>query len=118
MTADQASVTLPAGFTDLEPLVPYWGKPTSQERWDQRSAASMEQIRDFYDRMLERSDAILAHLDPFDLDALPEPEARLFCLMLSLANCAMAVELHGAPRAPYSPFPHGVRILQGAAPLG
>lgn len=109
---------LPAGFEALEIFVPYWGGATSQERWDRRSAASMAEIRDFYDRMLERAEEILEYLKPFDLDALPPAEAQLFCLMLSLANCAMAVELHGAPIAPLSPFPHGVRIIRGAAPLG
>jgi hypothetical protein len=109
---------LPAGFDDLEHFVVDWAGSTTQERWDQRSSASMTEIRGFYDAVLERAPAILAYLDPFDIEHLPPDAARLFCLLLSLVNCSVAIELHKAPRAPFSPYPHGVRILKGAAPLG
>jgi hypothetical protein len=109
---------LPAGFEDLEKYVAYWGEKTSQERWQRRSAASMEDIRAFYDDVLGRADDIITYLDPYPLDDLPEEAAQLSCLLFALVNCSMAVELHGEPRAIFSPFPHGVRILKGVSPLG
>jgi hypothetical protein len=118
MSAATSERRLPPGFEDLEKYVAYWGEKTSQERWQRRSAASMEDIRIFYDAMLARAEDALAHLDQHDIDNLPEDAAQLSCLLFSLANCSMAIELHGMPRAPFSPFPHGVRVLKGAWPLG
>ena len=118
MNVAVAERRLPPGFEDLEKYVDYWSVKTSQERWQRRSAASMEDIRAFYDDVLARANDILAYLDPLNLDDLPEDAACLSCLLFALANCSMAVELHGAPRAPFSPFPHGVRILKGVLPLG
>lgn len=113
-----ATSALPDGFGDLEIFVEYWGARTTQERWQRRSNASMGEIRLFYDAVLARADDIVKHLDPLPLHAMPKDSERLACLLFSLANCAIAVELHKAPRAPHSPFPHGVRILKGASPLG
>jgi hypothetical protein len=113
-----SSQTLPSGFEELQPYLRYWGGKTTQARWDARSSASLDDIRMFYDAVLRRADDIIKHLDPLDLKSLPGHSAALLCLFLSLANCAIAIELHGAPRAPYSPFPHGIRILKGASPLG
>ena len=118
MNDDITETRLPPGFEDLQKHVAYWGAKTSNERWQRRSAASMEDIRAFYDAMLARADDALNYLDPHDIDNLPEDAAQLSCLLFSLVNCSMAVELHRAPRAPFSPFPHGVRLLKGVAPLG
>lgn len=109
---------LPSGFEPLEKFVAYWAGETTQIRWDRRSAASMDEIKCFYDAMLEHADAALSHLQPRPLDELDAEEGRLLRLLLSLASCAIAVELHGQPRAPFSPYPHGIRVLQGSAPFG
>lgn len=110
--------SLPEGFERLEQYVSYWGCPTTQERWDRRAAADMADIRSFYDDMLRLAQPALDSLGSRPLSELTEKEGRLLCLLLSLASCSVAVELHRQPRAPYSPFPHGVRILQGSAPFG
>jgi hypothetical protein len=68
--------------------------------------------------MLEHADAAIAYLDGRPIDGLDAEEGRLLCLLLSLASCAIAVELHGQPRAPLSPYPHGIRVLRGGAPFG
>lgn len=114
---DGAEPLLPAGFEDLEPLVEYWAGEDGQTRWDRRALAPMENIRAFYDQMVPRADAALVHLQSFPLDSMPEPESRLFRLVLSLAQAAMAVELHGQPRAPYSPYPHGIQLVRGPRPF-
>jgi hypothetical protein len=109
---------LPSGFEALEPFVAYWAGETTQTRWDRRSAATMDEIKRFYNAMLEHADEALERLQPRPLNGLDEDEGRLLRLLLSLASCAIAVELHGQPRAPLSPFPHGIRVLQGSAPFG
>lgn len=108
---------LPAGFEALEPLVDYWAGEDAQTRWDRRARAPMADIQAFYDQMLPRAEDALSLLQPLDLETLPRPEARLFRLVLSLAHAAMAVELHGQPRAPHSPFPHGIELVKGPSPF-
>jgi hypothetical protein len=111
-------ILLPEGFEALEPFADYWAGETTQVRWDRRSAASMNAIQRFYEAMLEHADAALARLQPRPLAELNPDECRLMCMLLSLASCAIAVELHKQPTAPLSPFPHGIRVLQGCAPFG
>jgi hypothetical protein len=108
---------LPSGFEDLEPLVGYWSGVDVQERWDRRARASMEDISAFYHAMLPRAEAALAYLQPKPLDGLNDADSRLYRLVLSLAHAAMAVELHGQPRAAFSPFPHAIRVTRGPAPF-
>lgn len=112
------SSALPSGFETLEPFVAYWAGETTQIRWDRRAAASMDEIQRFYDAMLEHAETALSRLQPRPLDQLENDEGRLLRLLLSLASCSIAVELHGQPRAPFSPYPHGIRVLQGSAPFG
>ncbi len=109
--------SLPAGFNDLEHLVEYWAGVTPGDRWDRRARASMPQIQAFYDIMVRRTDAALKYLQSKPLENLEGADARLFRLVLALAYVAMAVELHKQPRAPFSPYPHGIEIVQGPGPF-
>ncbi len=108
---------LPAGFEELEPLVEYWSGEDVQTRWDRRARASMDDIRGFYNMMLPRAETALAYLQPKPLDGLTAADSRLYRLVLSLAHAAMAVELHGQPRAAFSPFPHAIRVTRGPTPF-
>jgi hypothetical protein len=78
----------------------------------------MTSILEFYNAMLPHAERALQMLDASDLRSLRPDESTLLRLLLSLASCAMAVEVHQAPRAKFSPFPHGVRVLRGADPFG
>ena len=109
---------LPAGFEALEPFLTQWGGETSTARMEARSAASMAEIRAFYDVAIDHAEAALAYLEGFPMDELPEDAARLFRLMLGLVQASMAVEIHGQPRVPGAPWPHGVKIVQGLHPFG
>jgi hypothetical protein len=111
MMSDNQS--LPKGFEDLQPFVAYWVRDTSDERWQQRSKASMEDIKRFYEAMLARAEDAIAYLDAFPLDRMPEDAARLFKLLLAIGQAAIAVEMHHQPRAHHSKFPHGIHISQG-----
>lgn len=109
---------LPLGFEDLEPFVGYWAGESTNTRLHARSGASMEDIRCFYDAIIDRAEAALTYLDPLPIDALPEEAARLFRLVLALAQAAVAVEIHGQPRAPGTPYPNSIRLVAGAQPFG
>ncbi len=91
---------LPQGFADLARFVSAWALPTETERSCKRRSSSMEELRTYYESLLPRMDAIIAHLNQFPLDALPEPEQRLLYLALSFMEVSPAVELFNAPDEP------------------
>ena len=78
----------------------------------------MAEITAFYDVILPLAPAAMNYLEGFALDAMPPAEARLFELVLALAHVSMATELHGAPRAPHTPYPHGVKLMHDPAHFG
>ncbi len=109
---------LPEGFEALEPFQPYWGAATTQLRRERREAASMVDITAFYEVMLEHAPVAMQHLEALPLDAMPPVSVRLMEMVLMLAHVSMATELHGQPRAPHTPYPHGVRLVRGPANFG
>lgn len=109
---------LPAGFEDLLPFVDYWAGDTTEQRMNARAGASMETIRAFYDGMTGRAEAALQYVERFPLQQLPDDAARLFKLVLALGQAHIAVEIHGRPRAPGTPFPNSLRITRGMRPYG
>lgn len=92
-----AETLLPDAFGDLDALARIWALPTELERNQQRHRASIAAIQLFYDTMLARMDAVMAHLERFRLDELPEAEQRLLCMTLSLAEVAPAIEFYRQP---------------------
>ena len=92
-----ADALLPDGFGDLEAFARDWALPTERERNAQRHRASIAEIKAFYDAMLERIDAVMAHLNRFEMDGLPPCEQRLLDLALSLAEVAPAIEFYKQP---------------------
>jgi hypothetical protein len=60
---------LPDPFTDLEPFVDAWVLATETERNQKRLTSSMTEIQAFYDAMLPRMEAVLYHLDSYNLTA-------------------------------------------------
>jgi hypothetical protein len=109
---------LPDGFEGLEPFVADWVRDSNNERWQQRSAMSMAQIQDFYDAMLAQSEDAIAYLDTFPLDAMPADAERLFKLLLAIAHAAIAVEMHGQPRAAHAALRDDLQVSQGPWPHG
>lgn len=101
MSIDRAQ-SLPAGFEDLEVFVAKWALPREIDRIRTRWTSPMEELRRFYDAMRPRLDAIIEHLNKFDLNQLSEPDRRLLHLSLSLAEIADAVEIYGASEVPYA----------------
>lgn len=116
MTA--ADLSLPAGFEALEPYVAYWAAPGTQERRERREAASMAAIEDFYAAILALAPEAIRSLEGRDMAALEGAELRLMNLLLALAHVSMATELHRQPRAPFTPYPHHVRLVEAPRILG
>jgi hypothetical protein len=83
--------SLPEGFSDLEPFID-WALERERGRTEKREASTMDEVRAFYDAVFPRMEEIVAHLDAFPFDALPEKEERLFLLTLSLVEVSNLVE--------------------------
>lgn len=109
---------LPPGFEDLTPFVAYWVHETNDARRQARSTARMEDIQVFYDAVVARAEEGIAYLEAFELARMPADAERLFKLLLAMNHAAIAVEMHGQPRAHDSTWPSAVRITQGPWPHG
>ena len=116
MTA--TSSRLPPAFQQLEGFVPYWSLETNDQRRAARSTAEMDDIQRFYDAMVPCAEAAIVHCEQFALGQMPPDSERLFKLLLAMNHAAIAVEMHGAPRAFDSTWPSAVRITQGPWPHG
>ncbi len=90
------NIQLPQGFSSLEQFGE-WALPTSTERNRKRRASTMDEISAFYNAMLPRLERILAYLNQFSLQEMPQDAQRLLYLSLSLAEVAIAVELFHEP---------------------
>ena len=99
----EAVVSLPEAFRALETFAVAWALASSDERMQKRMASTMEDIQAFYDALLPVTESALAHLDTFELEALPPAETRLFQLLLAGAEAALAVEVYRAPQLPLAP---------------
>ena len=92
---------LPPAFAELAPFAA-WCLPTESERYAKRLASSMEELQAFYDAAFPRLEEILAYLDSFDLDSLPDDAGRLLLLAYSLINVSFPVEVWRQARVPDS----------------
>lgn len=110
--------SLPVGFEELERFVPYWVSDTNDGRREARSTAKMEDIQSFYDAIVKHAEEGIVYLEQFPLDSMPDDATRLFKLLLAMNHAAIAVEMHGEPRAHDSNWPSAVRISRGPWPHG
>jgi hypothetical protein len=95
-----ASRLLPAEFAELEPFAERWSLPTEAERWAQRHASSIDDMRAFYDAMFPRVDTALEYCDRFPLDDLPVDARNLLRLVLAFVMVSFPVEVWDGPRIP------------------
>lgn len=104
-----AQPLLPPDFAQLEPFVDRWAElHSADERYLQRQSSNMEELIAFHAAAAPMLDRAFDYLDTYGYgdQLLPEPAARLFRLMLSLAEVAQAVEIFGQPQMPHTSFPH------------
>jgi hypothetical protein len=91
---------LPPEFADLEPFAPRWVLTTEAERWARRHSCSMREMRELYEALFPRYEDVLAYVDRFPLDELPEPARNLLYLTLSFVMVSFPVEVWNDPRIP------------------
>lgn len=89
---------LPSAFAELEEFAPTWCLATEAERWDQRMASSMGDMRKFYDAFFPRLEEAIEYCDKFSLDDIAEDALHLLHLIYSLVMVAMAVEIFAQPK--------------------
>lgn len=93
-------INLPAGFEDLAPWAE-WSLAGMDDRRARRAGSSMDEIDAFYNAMLPRMDALLAHLASTQLDGMDAQSEALMNMALMLAEIAPAVEQFGEPTVSY-----------------
>ena len=86
-----ADPALPEQFEDLAPFLD-WALEPERARIEKKVAASMEEIRAFYDAMMPRLDDILDDLEGFFGHDMPAPVHRLYLMSLSLVEISSLVE--------------------------
>ncbi|TDT98330.1 hypothetical protein EDD99_6557 [Streptomyces sp. 846.5] len=92
---------LPAEFAELEPYSE-WVLAKEPERYAKRLASSMGEMQAFYDAAFPLLERVMAYLDTFPLDDLPEPEHNLLLLSYSLVMVSFPVEVWKQARVPDS----------------
>ncbi|MBI3227643.1 MAG: hypothetical protein HYZ39_21555 [Mycolicibacterium cosmeticum] len=97
------NTSLPQEFAQLEHLVAEWAIEDGHERYVKRVNSSMEEIRDFYDKVFPLAEEAVAYVDKFDYaEPLPADVANLRNLLYSLITVSLAVELWKQPRVKHS----------------
>jgi hypothetical protein len=91
---------LPAQFADLEAFAPAWCMASEPERLAKRLSSTMAEMQAFYDAIVPRAEDVIAHLDMFSLDALPEKETNLLHLAYSMIQVSFPVECWHQPNVP------------------
>ena len=108
---------LPARFGQLEYLAQQWALPTENQRSAKRWSASPDEFQEFYDAMVPLINEILAYLDQFSLEDMPDDALTLFHLSLALAESAPHVEFYkGAAKIPHSFDARRMLVTRGDAP--
>lgn len=108
---------LPTRFEQLEHLADQWALATENQRSAKRWSASPEEFQEFYDAMVPHINEILAYLDRFSLEEMPEGALILFHLSLALAESAPHVEFYkGAAKVPHSFDARRMLATRGDAP--
>lgn len=102
---------LPEEFRYLQPFVSKWAVATEVGRNRVRRHSSMPQIREFYNVIVPRLDAVIIYLNRFPLDDMPAPARLLLRLALSAMEIAPAVELYRQPDVVHAFDAERVEIL-------
>ena len=96
------NLSLPEGFTELEPFVADWALPSRAQRYEARLSKPYDELVTFYDAVAPRTEEAIAHLNGLDIDALPEDATRLLQLLYSMILVSYAVNVFKQNRIPDS----------------
>lgn len=67
----------------------------------------MDEIKEFYDALQPRLEAIFEYLDQFDVHSLPAPAQNLLYLSFGFIEASLAMEIFKVPGVPGVPYPRG-----------
>lgn len=87
------TVTLPAAFAALQPYVEAWALPDENARFRKRIAASMEELREFYDAILPHMETVMQHLQGCPVQGLAAADDALLKLALSYTEISRVFEV-------------------------
>lgn len=90
---------LPEPFEELAPFLD-WALEPERARTEKKAAASMDEMRSFYDAMILRINEIFDYLEGHFVGDMPAPAHRLYLMLLSLVEVGnfMELELYKAER--------------------
>jgi hypothetical protein len=91
----------PPEFTELEPFAD-WAIHGETNRYEKRIASTMEELQTFYDVATNRIDEVMAYLEGYAVDDLPEEGQRLLWLYCALITVSFPIEAWRQPRVPDS----------------
>jgi len=94
------TIELPIELSPLLSLAAEWALPTEGARKEKRATSTMEQLKEFYDRVHPRVVEIGAHLDRYPMGSLPRDQEKLFQLALMAVEVAMPIEFYRLPDLP------------------
>jgi hypothetical protein len=89
--------SFPEQFRDLERFAASWAKATREGRYRHRIRCTIEEVREFYDAISSRREAIMKYLNRTTLADLPEADRPLVFMMLAYMDASRAIEVIGAP---------------------
>jgi hypothetical protein len=96
------NLSLPEGFTELEPFVAEWALPARAQRYEARLSKPYDELVAFYDAVAPRAEEAIAHLNGLEIDGLPEDATRLLQLLYSMILVSYAVNVFKQNRIPDS----------------
>src|SRR3546814_7632103 len=83
---------LPGLFADLEPWLDQWALAPEQQRFDKRVSLTMDELRPFYEAMLDRMPTIMDHLAKLPIDGLSSEDDNFLRLALSYVEISRCFE--------------------------
>lgn len=89
-------------FSDLDDLARRWGLPTERARMEKRLQSDISELRDLYERVMPRLEAIIRYLDTFPAHEIPMADQALEYLAYATVEASLAVERFGQPAVPDS----------------
>jgi hypothetical protein len=84
---------LPLEFIELQPFVAEWALNNERDRFFKLTQTSIPTLREFYDAMVPRAEAIADYLNARDLNNLSEDARTLFHLLITFVETAHPIEL-------------------------
>jgi hypothetical protein len=97
-----SDLTLPQGFSDLQPFVADWALPTRAQRYEARLSKPFNELVSFYDAVAPRAEEAIAYLNGLDIDDLPDDATTLLHLLYSMILVSYAVNVFKQNRIPDS----------------